>query len=138
MNRRTFLNVVGVAGIGGGAGYVQFRQSGDEGRVFWRQMAVDAGGEPGSLVVVVETLGDDRNVEREIHPDYSDAFENGTRVPKTLHRNLRHRFGSDEPYYLLRYEAQDCNGLPGDEGGGTLEVSRPEFNRSQLGDCVKR
>lgn len=138
MNRRTFLKAVGVTGICSGAGYVQFRRSGVEGRVFWRQMAVDAGDEPGSLVVMVESLGDDSKVERDIHPDYKDAFENGTQVPRILHEKLQRQFGSDEPYYLLRYEAHNCNKLPGDEGGGTIEVSRPEFNRTRVRDCVKR
>lgn len=137
MDRRSFLKMVGIAGVGMGAGYVQFRRSGREGRVFWRQMAVDAGGDPGSLVVMREWLEDNGTVGRDLHPDYEEAFEGELRVPKQLHLTLQRRFGADEPYYLLRYESANCNGIPGDEGDNAVEVSRTEFNHSQVGDCVK-
>ncbi|MFC7046064.1 hypothetical protein ACFQH6_12150 [Halobacteriaceae archaeon GCM10025711] len=138
MDRRSYLKVAGVVGIGALVGFEQFRRSGREGRVFWRQMAVDADGEPGSLVVLTESRQDDGTVERTVHPDYRTAFENGSRVPKTLHRTLQRQYGLDEPYYLLRYEGHDCNGIPSDEGDGFVEVSRHEFNRFQVGDCIKR
>ena len=138
MNRRSFLKVAAVAGIGTGVGYVRFRDSGREGRVFWRQMAVDVGGEPGSLVVMVEWRKDDGSVGLDFHPEYEDAFGDGAHVPESLPRRLRRRYGADEPYYLLRYEGHDCNGIPGDEGDGAAEVTRPEFNRNRVGECVKR
>ncbi|AUV83564.1 hypothetical protein C2R22_19540 [Salinigranum rubrum] len=137
MNRRSALALLGVVGVGGALGYTRFRAAG-EGRVFWKQMAVDARGEPGSLVVLTVSRAADGSVTRTVHPDYRDAFDGGTRVPPELHRSLRREFGADEPYYVVRYEADDCNGLPGDEGGDAVEVSRTEFNRLQVGDCVRR
>jgi hypothetical protein len=101
-------------------------------------MAVDAGGEPESLVVLTVWRADDGSVCRSIHPDYRDAFDGGTYVPQSLHRTLRAEFGSDELYYLVRYDAPDYNGLPGDEGGDAVEVSRPAFNRLQVGDCLRQ
>ena len=140
MDRRSFLGVAGAGGVAGAVvgwlGYEGFRRSGREGRVFWRQMAVDAGGEPGSLVVMTEVL-EDGSAERTYHPDYRDSFEDEGHVPEPLHRKLGRRYGDDEPYYLIRYDEADCNGVPGDEGGNALEVSRTEFNRIRVGDCVK-
>jgi hypothetical protein len=138
MDRRSFLKASGVGILGAGLGYEWFRKSGREGRIFWRQMAVDARGEPGSLRVMTESFDDDGSVGRTVHPDYEDAFEDGSQVSETLHQRLKRRFGSDEPYYLLRYDGHDCNGIPGDEGSGFVEVSLTEFNEFQLGDCIKR
>ncbi|QCJ46442.1 hypothetical protein [Haloprofundus sp. MHR1] len=137
MKRRSILAVLGVVGGAGWIGYGRF-QSGREGRVYWRQMAADAGGEPGSLIVLTESRKPDGAVSHTIHDKYTDAFDNGTYVSKDLHRALKHKFGSDEPYYLIRYEGHDCNGIPGDEGGNAVEVSREKFNDLQIGDCVKK
>lgn len=137
MNRRSVLAGLGVAGVSGWAGYAHF-QSGQEGQVFWREMAVDAGGEPGSLRVLTEWRAHDGIVERAIHPEYEEAFDNGAYVSKDLHQALKREFGADEPYYIIRYEGHDCNGIPGDEGDNAVEVSRIEFNRLQVGDCVKK
>lgn len=137
MKRRSVLTGFGVAGGIGWVGYDRFR-SGREGRVYWRQMAVDAGGEPGSLIVFTESREPDGTVSRTIHDEYEDAFGDGTHVSNDLHRSLKREFGSDEPYYVIRYEGDDCNGIPGDEGGDAVEVSLKEFNDVRIGDCVKR
>ncbi|QLG26777.1 hypothetical protein HUG10_04110 [Halorarum halophilum] len=136
MKRRSVLAVLGV-GAGGWIGYDRFR-SGREGRIFWREMAVDAGGEPGSLIIMTVSRESDGTVSHTIHDEYTDAFDDGTYVSRDLHRALEREFGPDEPYYLVRYGAHDCNGVPGDEGGDAVEVSRKEFNDLRIGDCVKK
>lgn len=141
MERRSLLKGVGatgVVGLGLGAGLVQRHRGRREGRVFWRQMAVDAGGEPGSLIVMTESIESDGSVGRDLHPDYADAYGSGPEAPESLHRELQREYGDDEPYYVVRYDAHDCNGIPGDEGGDTIEVSRAEFNRLTIDTCVRR
>ena len=137
MKRRSALAILGVMGGTGLVGYDRFR-SGREGRVYWRQMAVDAGGKPASLIILIESREADGQVGHSIHENYVNDFNDGTYVSKDLHRQLKREFGSNEPYYFIRYEAHDCNGIPGDEGGDAVEVSREEFNELQIGDCVKK
>lgn len=139
MERRSVLKAVGAIGVVGiGAGVLHFQDSETGGRVFWRQMAVDAGGEPGSLTIFTEALEEDGSTVRDIHPEYEDALDGTAQVPAALHQSLQEEYGAGEPYYLIRYDGQDCNGIPGDEGGDAIEVRREEFNELQLGDCLTR
>lgn len=141
MDRRSVLKGVGgvgVLGTGLGAWLVRSHVNSREGRVFWRQMAVDTAKEQGSLIIMTESIETDGEVTRTVHPDYEGAFGPKSEAPQSLHDDLQQEYGADEPYYLVRYESHDCNGIPGDEGGGSLEVSRTEFNRLKIHSCVEQ
>lgn len=141
MERRSVLKgvgAVGALGTGVGTWLVWSHVNSREGRVFWREIAVDANDEPGSLIIMTESIESESTVNRTVHSDYEDAFEADSEVPKSLHEDLQQEYGADEPYYLVRYEGHDCNGIPGDEGGRAIEVSRTEFNRLKIHSCVKR
>lgn len=139
MERRSLLKAGGALTLlGVGAGVFHLQTDGEEGRVFWRQMAVDANGEPGSLIIFTEALDEDGSTVRDVHPEYADALDGTAEVPKALHNSLQDEYGPGEPYYLIRYDGYDCDGIPGDEGGDAIEVTRTEFNALQLGECVQR
>ncbi|QLD88378.1 hypothetical protein HWV07_04755 [Natronomonas salina] len=141
MKRRSVLKGVGavsVLGTGIGAWFVRSHVNSREGRVFWRQIAVDTTEVQGSLIVMTESIENDGEDTRTVHPDYEGAFGPEAEAPKSLHEDLQQEYGADEPYYLVRYESHDCNDIPGDEGGGTIEVSRSEFNRLKIRSCVRR
>lgn len=123
MKRRSVLALLGAVGGSGWIGYERF-QSGREGRVYWRQMAVDAGGEPGSLIILTESRESDGTVSHTIHDEYTDAFDDGTYVSKDLHRALEREFGSDEPYYLVRYEKATTATVSPAMKGATLSKYR--------------